>query len=78
MLSKMLKNMNRCDLKIICFEPNLNHCNKIKYAKEKFDLNIDIINHVISNKNHTLFMKRMKEQEQCMTLVIQVQLSMKQ
>ena len=57
-LSKMLKNINRYDIKIICFEPNLNYCNKIKYAKEKFNLNIDIINHVVSNKNHTLFMKK--------------------
>lgn len=57
-ISKMLKNINRNDLKIICFEPNVQNCNKIKQAKEKFNLNIDIINKIISNKEQTLYMKK--------------------
>jgi len=57
-LSRMLKNIKRDDIKIICFEPNQQHCNKIKLAKEYFTLNIDIVNNIISNKQQTLYMKQ--------------------
>ena len=39
-IAMKLNNIKRHDIKIICFEPNPNHCDNIIKHKEKYRLNI--------------------------------------
>ena len=55
-LAKQLRLINREDIKIYCFEPNEIHCRDIE--KNKGNLNIVVINSIISNKQQTLYMKK--------------------
>jgi len=57
-LASRLKEINRMDITIYCFEPDKNHCNYIEKIKNYYKLNIVVINSIISNKQQTLYMKR--------------------
>ena len=57
-LATKLKNINRSDIKIYCFEPNLEYCKEIEKAVKENKLNIIIINKLLSNKQTTLYMKK--------------------
>ena len=57
-LANRLKQINRGDIKIYCFEPDKSHCNYIEKIKNYSKLNIVVINSIISNKQQTLYMKK--------------------
>jgi len=57
-ISKLLKKQGRMDIKIICFEPNKEHCSIIMNEKNKYGLNIDIYNNIISDDTKRLYMKK--------------------
>jgi FkbM family methyltransferase len=57
-ISKKLKEINRSDIKIICFEPNTKHCSNIINYKEHFGLNIEVYNKIISDCEQRLYMKK--------------------
>ena len=46
------------DVKIICFEPNKEHCLHIVNEKNKYGLNIDVYNNIISDDTKRLYMKK--------------------
>lgn len=57
-LSRKLKEIGREDVKIICFEPNTKLCSIIKSYKDRFGLNIEIYNNIISDCAKKLYMKK--------------------
>lgn len=57
-ISKKLKEINRQDIKIICFEPNPKHCSEIIKKKHQFGLNIEVHNKIISDCVQRLYMKK--------------------